>query len=197
MRRLAVLLIGLVVLGAVLLLTTLPANEGAEVPGYMEADLVLVGSEQGGRVATLAVQEGDRVKPGDPIFTLESSEQEAAVDAAQSRLEEAQARLADVKAEAQRPREIEVLEAVLAQAEAMRQQSITDLERVQALYDKGWVSKAQLDDGVAKHDRNDAAVKEAERRIAAARLPGRSGLIDAAAANAEAARHGLIEAQKN
>jgi multidrug efflux pump subunit AcrA (membrane-fusion protein) len=37
----------------------------------MEADLVLVGSEQGGRIATLAVHEGDDVSPGDPIFTLE------------------------------------------------------------------------------------------------------------------------------
>jgi multidrug efflux pump subunit AcrA (membrane-fusion protein) len=31
----------------------------------MEADLVLVGSEQGGRVATLSVEEGDHVRRSD------------------------------------------------------------------------------------------------------------------------------------
>ena len=52
-------------------------QQGVEFPGYMEADLVLVGSEQGGRVATLAVEEGDTSSRAIPIFTLESSEQEA------------------------------------------------------------------------------------------------------------------------
>jgi len=190
MRRLAVIVIGLVVLGGVILLTTFPANEGAEVPGYMEADLVLVGSEQGGRIATLSVLEGDEVSAGDPIFTLESSEQEAAVAAAK-------ARLADAEAESQRPREIEVLEAALARAKAMHQQSRLNLERVRALYDKGWVAKAQLDEAVAQAESNEAAVAEAERRIAAAKLPGRSGVIDAAKASVEAARHSLSEAEKS
>ncbi len=52
-------------LGAIVIafaLFTLPANNDSEFAGYMEADLVLVGSEQGGRVATLAVEEGDKVK---------------------------------------------------------------------------------------------------------------------------------------
>jgi HlyD family secretion protein len=176
---------------------TYPANENAEIPGYMEADLVFVGSEQGGRIETLSVQEGDTVKPGDPIFTLESSEQEAAVAAARARVAEAEARLADAKAELQRPGEIEVLEAALSQAKAMFEQSNRNLDRVRTLYAKGWVAKAQLDDAVAQHDRNQGAVAEAERRIGAAKLPGRSDLINAAAANVEAARHALAEAEKN
>ena len=88
-----------------------------EFPGYMEADLVLVGSEQGGRIAELSVEEGNSVKQGDPIFVLESSEQEASVAAARSRVQEAEARLADVKAELQRPDEIKVLEAALNEAQ--------------------------------------------------------------------------------
>jgi len=197
MRRLAFLLVGLLVLGGVYLLTTFPANEGAEVPGYMEADLVLVGSEQGGRIDSLAVHEGDTVEGGDPIFTLESSEQEASVAAAKARLVEAEARLADAKAETQRPREIEVLEAALARTKAMHHQATLNLERVQALYDKGWVSKAQLDEAVAQDESNEAAVAEAEHRIAAAKLPGRSGVIEGAQASVEAARHALEEAEKN
>jgi len=198
MKRTAALLIGLVVAATLaLFLFTYPTNKESEFPGYMEADLVLVGSEQGGRIATLAVKEGDTVKTGDPVFTLESSEQDAAVAAARARVVEAEARLADAKAQLQRPREIEVLEAALDQAKATLQQATTNLERVKTLYDKGWVSKAQLDDAVAQHDRNEAAVAEAERRIEAAKLPGRTDLIAAAAANVEAAHYALDEAEKN
>lgn len=195
MKRFAVLLVGALVLGGALLLTTYPANQNAELPGYMEADLVLVGSEQGGRIATLSVHEGETVAAGDPVFILESSEQEAAVAAAKARFSEAEARLADAQAETQRPGEVEVLEAALTRARAMRQQSKLNLERVQTLHEKGWVSKAQLDDAVAQGDSNAAAVAEAESRIAAAKLPGRSGVIEAAKASVEAARHALVEAE--
>jgi HlyD family secretion protein len=196
-RNVILLLVGLTVVAIVIALFTLPANQDVEFPGYMEADLVLVGSEQGGRVLELTAEEGDHVQQGAPIFTLESEEQEAAVEAAKSRVQEAEARLADAKAELQRPGEIEVLEASLAQAKAMLQVATNNRDRARALFDKGWITKAQLDDAIAQHDRNEAAVAEAEKRIDAARLPGRSDLIDAAAANVEAARHALAETEKN
>jgi len=197
MKRIAALVAGLVVVLIALAFMTFPANQKADFPGYMEADLVLVGSEQGGRVATLDVEEGDHVKKGDPIFTLESSEQAASVAAAKARVDEAEARLADAKAQLQRPDEIQVLQASLEQAQAMLQQASNNLDRGRTLFAKGWITKAQLDDAVAQHDRNQAAVAEAERRINAAKLPGRSDMIDAAAANAEAARNAFDEAEKN
>ena len=98
MKRLIAFLVVVVIVGVVaLLLTTFPANREAIFPGYMEADLVLVGSEQGGRVETLSVQEGDNVDKGTAIFTLESTEQEAEVAAAEARVTEAEARLADAR----------------------------------------------------------------------------------------------------
>src|SRR5215470_11500108 len=197
MKRIVALLAGLVVVLIALAFMTFPANQKADFPGYMEADLVLVGSEQGGRVATLDVEEGDHVKKGDPIFTLESSEQAASAAAAKARVDEAEARLADAKAQLQRPDEIQVLQASLEQAQAMLQQASNNLDRGRTLFAKGWITKAQLDDAVAQHDRNQAAVAEAERRINAAKLPGRSDMIDAAKANAEAAHHAVDEAEKN
>jgi HlyD family secretion protein len=197
MKRIAAVVAGIVLAAIMLVLTTFEANEAGEFPGYMEADLVLVGSEQGGRIESLTVEEGDSVKQGDPLFTLESSEQEAAVAATKARVAEAEARLADAKAEVQRPGEIEVLEAALREAKAMRQVATNNLDRARTLFDKGWTTKAQLDDAVAQHDRNQAAVAEAENRIAAAKLPGRSDMIDAAAASAEAARYALAEAEKS
>ncbi len=196
-RRVVLLLAGLAAIAVAIAMFTFPANKDVALPGYMEADLVLVGSEQGGRVLALSVEEGAAVKQGDPIFTLESSEQEASVAAAKARVQEAEARLADAKAEIQRPDEIQVLEAALNETKAMLQVASNNLDRARALYDKGWTTKAQLDDAIAQHDRNEAAVAEADKRITAAKLPGRSDMIDAAAANAEAARHALAEAEKN
>jgi HlyD family secretion protein len=182
---------------AMLALSGCGQQQSNAFPGYMEANLVLVGSEQGGRVETLAVREGDSVEQGAPIFTLESEAQEAEVAAARARVTEAEAHFADAKQQMQRPGEIEVLDASLAQAKAMLQMSILTLDRTQKLFDKRWVSQAQLDDAKAQHDRNEAAVNEAERRIDAAKLPNRSDLIDAAAASVDAERHSLEQAETN
>jgi HlyD family secretion protein len=197
MRFVSGVLIAALLAASVLALAGCSDQKANEFPGYMEADLVLVGSEQGGRVATLAVEEGQSVENATPLFALESEAQEAEVAAARARVQEAEARLADVKAELQRPGEIEVLEASLNQTKAMLQQASTNLDRTQKLFDKHWIAQAQLDDAIAQHDRNEAAVAEAERRISAAKLPGRTDMIDAAAANTEAARHALSEAETN
>jgi HlyD family secretion protein len=196
-RIVAGVLAALLLIAATLALAGCSDHQLNEFPGYMEANLVLVGSEQGGRVETLGVKEGDSVEKGAPIFTLESEAQEAEVEAARARVTEAEAHFADAKQQMQRPGEIDVLEATLAQAQAMLQVSTLNLDRTQKLFDKHWVAQAQLDDAKAQHDRNQAAVAEAERRIVAAKLPNRSDLIDAAAASVEAARHSLEQAEKN
>ncbi len=190
-RRLAPVLL------AALLVAGCSEQASNEFPGYMEADLVLVGSEQGGRVEKLLVKEGDSIEAGVRVFSLESEEQKAEVAEARSRVAEAAARLEDAKQQMQRPGEIEVLEASLRQAKAMFEQSTLNLGRTQTLYDRKWVAKAQLDEAKAQHDRNEAAVAEAERRIDAAKLPNRSDLIDAAAASLDAAKHALEQAEKN
>ena len=147
MKRLIAFLVFVVIAGVVaLLLTTFPANRETIFPGYMEADLVLVGSEQGGRVETLSVEEGDSVERHAPIFALESTEQIAEVAAAKARVTEAEARLADARQQMQRPSEIDVLEARSPQAKAHAGTIEHDLDRTQKLFDKHGSSKAQLDD---------------------------------------------------
>jgi HlyD family secretion protein len=195
-RIVAGILTALFLIAATLFVSGCDDPQTNQFPGYMEAHLVLVGSEQGGRVETLSVEEGNSVEKDAPIFTLESTEQEAEVAAAKARVTEAEARLADAKQQMQRPGEIDVLEAALAQAKAMLVQSNLTLARTQKLFDKHWVSQAQLDDAQAQHDRNEAAVAEAEKRITAAKLPNRSDLIDAAAASVDMSRHSLEQAEK-
>ncbi len=197
MRIVSGVLTALLLLAATLALAGCGDQSTNQFPGYMEADLVLVGSEQGGRVETLSVKEGDSVEKGAPIFTLESEAQEAEVAAAKSRVTEAEAHLADARQQMQRPDEIEVLESSLNQAEAMLEVSTHNLQRTQTLFEKKWVAQAQLDDAKAQHDRNQAAVEEAKRRISAAKLPNRSDLIAAAAASVDSTRHSLEQAEKN
>lgn len=187
----------LLILSVALTLAACGDQSTNKFPGYMEADLVLVGSEQKGRVLTQLVAEGDHVVKDQPLFTLESEAQEAEVATARSHVSEAEARLADVRQTMQRPGEIEVLEASLNQTRAMLQNSKFTLERTEKLFKQGWASKAALDQAQAINDRDEAAVAEAEKRIGAAKLPGRSDMIDAATANAEAVRHALAEAETN
>ena len=66
----------------------------------------------------------------------------------------------------QRPSEIEVLEAALAQAKAMLAKwRLNAGPHADAVRQEVGSRKAQLDDAIAQHDRNQAAVAEAERRI--------------------------------
>ena len=97
----------------------------------------------------------------------------------------------------QRPGEIEVLEASLKQTRAMLQNSHSHSSAPRNSSRRVAASKAALDQAQAINDRDEAAVAKAEKRIGAAKLPGRSDMIDAATANAEAAKHALAEAETN
>ncbi|HEX3939171.1 MAG TPA: efflux RND transporter periplasmic adaptor subunit [Xanthobacteraceae bacterium] len=49
----------------------------ASYQGWIEADLIFVAPDEVGRVQTLSVQEGDTVKTGAPLFTVDDDLQEA------------------------------------------------------------------------------------------------------------------------
>ena len=48
--------------------------------GWIEANLIFVAPDEAGRVETLAVREGDTVKSGSPVFTIDSELQKADVN---------------------------------------------------------------------------------------------------------------------
>ncbi len=59
-----------------LLLVSCNTNDST-YQGWIEADLIFVAPEEVGRVQTLSVREGDRVKIGDPLFTVDDELQQA------------------------------------------------------------------------------------------------------------------------
>jgi HlyD family secretion protein len=183
---------------AALALAALAACQRQEAPawqGWMEADTVFVGPEDTGRLVLLKVSEGDDVPAGALLFTLDPATQKADVEAAQALLAQAQSKLARLEAAQQRPEEIAVLEASLRQALAAFELSSATLERTRGLIDKGYASRAQLDQAQSTADRDRAAIDASRRQIDVARLGARSEDIEAARSAAEQARAQVSSAQ--
>lgn len=59
---------------------------GLRVQGYVEGEFVYVSSQLAGPLQTLNVYRGDRVKAGDPLFTLDRTVEKAALDQAEASL---------------------------------------------------------------------------------------------------------------
>lgn len=104
-----------------------------------------------GRIAAVLVHEGDAVRAGQAVVRLESNELALQVQQAEANLRAAQARLSLVEQGA-RPQERAQIDAAVSQALANLEAAKANLARMQALYDTGAVSKAQLDAAQLQRD---------------------------------------------
>src|SRR5690606_167853 len=127
--------------------------------GYVEAQLLLVGPEESGRLVALAVEEGDAVQAGALLFELDPATQRAEVAAAQARLAQARAELANLSAQQQRPEEIAVLAARRRQAEAALDLAAQELRRQRELFERRVIAKARLDQAEAAWREAQAALQ--------------------------------------
>jgi len=180
-----------------LLLTALTAGcdnkVEAGLQGYAEGEYVRVAAPFAGKLQNLQVKRGGQVKVGDPLFTLEQLNDEAARREAEERVRNAEAQAADLK-KSRRPTEIEAVRAQLAQARASLKLSTTNLARQEQLAAANFVSKSAVDDARAAAERDRAHVAELEAQVATVQLAGRQDEIRAAEANAKAARAALAQA---
>mgnify|MGYP001424710236 CR=1 FL=1 len=163
--------------------------------GYMEAELLLVGPDEAGRLETLAVAEGAAVAAGAPLFTLDSAVYRADLAEALAKLTQARAQLANLQAQQQRPEEIAVLRARRAQAEATRDLAAQELRRQRELFERKVIAKARLDQAEAARREAEAALQQIEREIAAGQLSARAQEVSAAEAAVAAAEAALAQAQ--
>ncbi len=186
MRTLAIL--------AALVLAACNGGPPESLQGYAEGEFVRVAAPFAGTLVKLDVARGAAVKPGDPLFALESDNESAARREAEDRLRQAEARLQNLL-KGKRPEELEVVRAQLAQAKAAAAFSATELRRQQDLVAKGFVSRQQLDQARTAVQRDDARVAELEASLATARLASRPDEIRAAQADASAARAALEQAE--
>lgn len=123
------------------------ANSGAlSVTGTIEGTNIRVGSRVGGRIADVAVKEGDLVTAGQVLLKLECSEQEAALAAAKAKLTQAQANLEKLETGA-RPEELAQAQAAAAATEAAYQMALNGArsQEIAAARAMANAAKAQLD----------------------------------------------------
>ncbi|OCO98445.1 MULTISPECIES: secretion protein HlyD [unclassified Ensifer] len=150
--------------------------------GNVDIRQVSLGFRVSGRIAGLAVDEGDTVKPGDVLASLDAAPFEQAEAAAEAELGSLKANLAKLKAGA-RPTEI-------AQARATHEERLADLENANLAYDRarqlrpnGTISQANLDEASA--NRAAAAARATSAREALALLEEGSRIEDIEAAQAQ------------
>nr|WP_150567285.1 HlyD family efflux transporter periplasmic adaptor subunit [Pandoraea morbifera] len=161
--------------------------------GYVEGEFVNVASSQAGTLQTLSVARGQQVKAGDALFALESTYERAAQAHARDTLANAEAQLRDLET-GKRPDEIAVSNAQLKQAVATRDKSVAQFDRDQAQYAAGGISREQLDASRAEARSSIARVQELQSSLAVAHLPGRAAQRQAQAAQVDAARASLAQA---
>jgi multidrug resistance efflux pump len=108
---------------------------------------VTIYSKVQGWVEKVNVREGDRVKTGEVLATLDLREAEATVAQSEASLEASIAKLKQVKATSQ-----EAVQSQIRQAKANLDLAQSDLGRARELHQKNFIARQQLDEAVTKHD---------------------------------------------
>lgn len=162
--------------------------------GYAEGEYLRMGAPEAGWVESLSVARGQRVEAGAPLFTLESSRQQAALAQAEAELARTEANLADLR-QGSRPEEIAQIEARLNQHEAMLRLAQLELRRQEQLARQDVAAKARLDQARAEFESTRAQVAATEAELATARLPARADRIAAAEGAVAAARAAVAQAR--
>ena len=169
-------------------------NDAKPMQGYVEGTYVYVSAETAGRLIARPAEAGRPVAEGDVLVRLDDTDQVEAVAAAEARLAEAEAQLANLGS-GQRPEEISVIVAELSEARSTFTSAEDDLRRKLQLREKGVVAQAAVDDATAKRDVANARVEAIERQLQVARLPARPEQIDAAERNVAALKAALAQAK--
>lgn len=165
--------------------------------GRIEGDDSAIASKQPGRILTINFREGDPVRKGDVIATLDNAQARAVVAEAQARVLVAmrttgvmsaqlrQAQLATGQAQgavtgttAQAQSQVAAAQAQLERAKSASALANDDERRAVSLYQTGDVAQAQRDQAVSSAEQASQAVQAAQQQVGAAQ-----GALTAARAN--------------
>ena len=196
MHRLRPVIIILVLIAAIALAWRFwPRGHGAEtLSGYVEGETLYLSAAASGTVSTIAVQRGDRVRAGTPLFQIDPGTAAAVTAQAEDALRAAEATARDA-AKGQRAPERAIIEAQRSAARAQAREAELAYGRVRTLYSRGFAAKARLDQAQAELDTARAQLRETERRLDVAELGQRDDQVAAAGARAGQARGALTEAE--
>jgi HlyD family secretion protein len=156
---------------------------------------VNLGFKVDGRIATLAVDEGDAVSAGQVIATLDKSYFEDDLRLARARRDNAAAAFARLE-HGSRPQEIAAARAQVAQQRATLARARQDFERDERLVDKGAVSRETFDQAKSALGEAEARVKYAEEELRLTELGPRQEDIDVGRAELEAQNASVIQSER-
>jgi len=165
--------------------------ERIELSGTVEAREVDLAFQVGGRIAELAVDEGDAVQAKQRVATLDARDYELALRAATAQMDAAQAALAALRA-GTRIQELRVAEAQLAKAQADLDYARVEFKRIAELVARKLAPQEQLDQLQQRQNVALAGVEQARQMLALLREGPRQEEIDRAAAELRA-RQAAVE----
>jgi len=180
-RNRVFMILGILTVGSLIwYLVSTPRSGDLQLIGTVDANEVIVSSKIPGRIQSLTVQEGEPVKAGQLIATIESEDLQAALDAAKAaaisqrwklrqteeteRQNAGETQSATISAEAQ----VKAAQATLDQAQAQYEHQQADTSRTVALANQGIMSTQARDEQQTALSAAKAAVDTARHNLAAA-----------------------------
>ncbi|MGI2066032.1 HlyD family secretion protein [Shewanella sp. MF08487] len=181
-------------LGCLLLLVGC-TEHAPRVFGTVERDRLTLTAPVGELITQVNVVEGQRVKAGEVLLTLDTTSANARLALRQAELEQANAKLAEAITGA-RLEDIKKAKAVLYGANASVKEALRAFERTQRLFATHVLSQADLDTARAARDTRLAKQTEAEQSLRLLENGTRSEQLDQAKAAVAAANASIDLEQK-
>jgi HlyD family secretion protein len=192
-------IIVLIVVAAGLIIAAVATRGFGIFPRAGDGDLTLHGNVDirevdmafrvGGRISTIAVEEGAKVKQGQPLAILDTATLDSRIGQADAQLAQAQAQLAKLR-NGNRSQDIAQARARVAAAQAVVENSERDYRRREPLVGPGAISRDVWDQTVADRGRARAQLAEARQGLSLLVAGTRPEDIDAARAQVQAAAEG-------
>ncbi|GGA69765.1 hemolysin secretion protein D [Edaphobacter acidisoli] len=179
-NRILILMGILLVIALVLYFTTTPRNEDLQLIGTVDANEVVLSSRIPGRIQTLTINEGDDVKAGELVATIQSDDLAAARNAAEAAAASQKYKLqgtqdterqtsgSTTSQVANARAQLQVAEAALLQAQANYEHQQADSNRTIALAQQGVMSQQSSDEARTSLAASKAAVDSAQQSVTAA-----------------------------
>ncbi|HUG42516.1 MAG TPA: HlyD family efflux transporter periplasmic adaptor subunit [Longimicrobiales bacterium] len=187
----------LVAVAALVAFLVFGSNRGEttlEASGTVEATESDLGFQLPGRIASVAVREGDLATRGAELARLEAADLEARVAAARAQAAAARAVLAELEAGA-RNEEVAQGRAGLRAAQRRVEDAARDLERARRLFEGGAVSREALDKAGTAYAVAEAALDQAREQLGVLETGPRPERVAAQRANVAAAEAAVRQAE--
>lgn len=139
-------------------------NQPLTLYGNVDIRTVNLGFRVGGRLAHLAVDEGDKVHPGQMLATLDDAPYRIALEQAQANVASARAKL-DLAKSGYRSEEIAQVRSQLAQQQAAFDYADSFYHRQQGAWAKRAISPDQLEDALASSHQAKANLQAAKDKL--------------------------------